>query len=67
MKKNVGKTDAYIRYGIGVVFIALTFIFSIWWFLIPAAIAILTGALGVCGLYKIFGINTCKVNNQKKD
>lgn len=64
MKKNVGKTDAYIRYGLGVVFIVLAVVYS-WWFVIPAAISIATGALGTCGLYSLFGVNTCKLKDQK--
>lgn len=64
MKKNVGTIDSYIRYGIGIVFIVLAVFYS-WWLLIPAAIAIATGALGTCGLYRLFGINTCKLPTPK--
>lgn len=57
MEKNVGKKDKMIRYGLAAVFLVLTFTSS-WWFIIPATIAFLTGFLGVCGLYKLFGIST---------
>ncbi len=67
MKKNVGKIDSYVRYAIGAVLLVLTFVLDIWWLAIPAVIAILTGALGVCGLYKIFGINTCKIEKDGKN
>lgn len=63
MKKNVGKTDSYIRYGLGVVFIVLAIVWQ-WWMVIPAAIAIATGYLGTCGLYSLFGINTCKLEQK---
>ncbi len=59
MEKNVGKKDKMIRYVLGAVFLVLTFTSS-WWFIIPAGIAFLTAFLGVCGLYKLIGVNTCK-------
>jgi len=67
MKKNVGKTDAYIRYGLGVVFLVLAVILQGWYWLllVPAVLAIATGALGFCGLYSLFGISTCKLEDQK--
>jgi hypothetical protein len=65
MEKNVGKLDAIIRYAIGGVLIVLAVVLQVWWLLIPAAIAIATGALGRCGLYKLFGINTCGVKKTK--
>lgn len=69
MKKNVGKTDAMIRYVIGIVLIILAFVLesnSPWYFflLLPALISIVTGYLGTCGLYAIFGINTCKIKEE---
>lgn len=66
MKKNVGKTDQYIRYALGVIFIVLAVVWT-WWMLIPAAISIVTAAVGRCGLYKLIGINTCKVNIESKE
>ncbi len=62
MKRNVGKTDQIIRYAIGAVLVVVAIVTQIWWLLIPAALAILTGALGRCGLYKLIGVNTCKIN-----
>ena len=60
MMKNVGKVDKIIRVVIGVLFIVAAIIWS-WWLLIPAVISIATAAMGTCGLYSLFGINTCKV------
>lgn len=65
MKKNVGKKDTYIRYAIGVVLVVLA-IFWKWWLAIPAVVAFATGYFGVCGLYSLFGINTCKVKTEEK-
>jgi len=65
MKRNVGNTDKLVRYVValailslyyfkivdgtlGLVVIAVAFVFAI------------TGLLGFCPLYLLFGINTCK-------
>ena len=63
VKKNVGKNDTYIRYAVGLVFLVLAIVWS-WWFVIPAVISIVTGYLGFCGLYSLFGINTCKLKDE---
>jgi len=60
MKKNVGKTDTYIRYALGIVFLVLAVIWH-WWMVIPALVAFATGYFGMCGLYRLVGINTCKI------
>jgi hypothetical protein len=60
MKKNVGKTDKIIRYVLTVVFAYLGYSVSPWFYL-AAAIALITAITGLCGLYKLFGINTCKI------
>lgn len=65
MKKNVGKTDSYIRYGVGVVLVVLAIVWT-WWLAIPAVIAFATGYFGTCGLYSLFGINTCKIKTDDK-
>ncbi|MBN2604276.1 MAG: DUF2892 domain-containing protein [Bacilli bacterium] len=64
MEKNVGKNDSYLRYSIGIVLLVVAYILSSWWLVIPAVIAFATGFFGVCGLYKIFGINTCKIKTK---
>jgi hypothetical protein len=62
MEKNVGKKDAMIRYGVGVVFLILAFATQFFWiFLILGIISFATAYFGKCGLYKLFGINTCKL------
>ena len=60
MGQNVGMTDRIVRIILAVVFIILALLYSAWWF-IPAVIALVTGIVGWCGLYKIFGWNTCSV------
>jgi uncharacterized membrane protein len=66
LKKNVGKVDQIIRYIIGAVLIVLAFVLPLYWLLIPAVIAIFTAVFSFCGLYRLFGINTCKIENESK-
>jgi hypothetical protein len=59
MKQNVGALDRIIRLIVGVVIIVVGVIYNSWWGLIGVAV-FLTGLIGWCGAYKLFGINTCK-------
>jgi hypothetical protein len=64
VKKNVGKIDQLVRYLIAAVFLVLTFTVS-YWFFIGAVVMMLTAYFSFCGLYKLFGINTCKIDYSK--
>ena len=59
--KNVGGIDRALRIIIGLVLIALVFTGPQtpwgWIGILPLA----TGLLGWCGLYKVLGVNTCKL------
>ncbi len=65
MKVNEAGIDRGIRIVIGVVLIALVFVGPKtewgWIGLIP----LITGIVGICPLYSIFGIKTCKTNLTK--
>ncbi len=62
MKTNEGTVDRVLRVLAGIVLLGLTFTGAIgaWGYigLIPLA----TGAVGMCPLYTILGINTCKTS-----
>jgi predicted RND superfamily exporter protein len=60
MKQNVGSADKLIRIILGIVILALGFIFKSWWGII-GIIPLLTGLVGWCGLYTLLGISTCKI------
>lgn len=64
MGQNVGIADRMIRVILAVVFIVLALLYSPWWY-IPAAIALITGIIGWCGLYTLFGWNSCPVPKPK--
>ncbi len=59
MRKNVGSVDSVIRYVLGVIIIALGFIYHSWWGLI-GLIPIVTAAIHWCPLYAPFKISTVK-------
>ena len=60
MKINEGAVDRTLRVIVGIVLIALVFVGPKtpwgWIGLIP----LITGLVGICPLYAILGINTCK-------
>lgn len=65
MKKNVGSTDRLIRLLLTVVFGVLYYsgIASGFWgvvVLILGGVMLLTSLAGVCPLYSVIGVNTCK-------
>jgi hypothetical protein len=65
MGQNVGMADRIVRIILAVVFIILALLYSPWWF-IPAVIALATGIIGWCGLYTLFGWNTCTIEKPEK-
>lgn len=63
MQANVGSSDRIIRIVLGAILVALFFVVAAPWksvALIAGIVAIATGVLRFCGLYKLLGINTCK-------
>ena len=63
IQKNVGETDKKIRIGLGVISIFLATQIGAWprWVLLILGVSlILTGLFQFCGLYTLFGINTCQ-------
>ena len=65
MGQNVGMADRIVRIILAVVFVILALLYSAWWF-IPAVIALVTGIVGWCGLYTLFGWSTCPVEKSTK-
>ena len=63
MQANVGSSDRIIRIVLGAILVALFFVVAAPWKWVPLVagiVAIATGLLRFCGLYKLLGINTCK-------
>ena len=66
MKKNMGNTDRIIRIIIAAVIAYLYFSGTVTGtlgivLLVVGAVFLLTSLVGVCGLYSVIGVNTCKV------
>ncbi len=63
LKKNVGNIDRIIRIVLGLALLAGFFLSGggsySWLYLVGAAIALGTAAMGSCGLYTIFGFSSC--------
>ena len=59
MTKNEGTLDRGLRIVLGLVLLSLVFIGpQTWWGLI-GIVPLVTGLMGNCPVYSIFGINTC--------
>ncbi len=66
MCKNVGNIERVIRVILGLGLVSMAFIGpENKWFLI-GVVPLMTGLLGWCPPYAIFGINTCKVDSNSK-
>jgi Protein of unknown function (DUF2892) len=59
MKTNVGNLDKNLRILLGVVIASFGLYFQSWWGMI-AIIPLATSLTGICPLYSLLGINTCK-------
>jgi hypothetical protein len=59
MKINEGMTDRSLRVVVGLVLIglAVTGTIGVWGYI--GIVPLLTGAVGLCPLYSLLGINTC--------
>ena len=63
MKANVGSTDRLVRLVLGIGLVALFFVLAAPWkyvALVAGLVAIATGLMRFCGLYRVLGIDTCK-------
>jgi hypothetical protein len=62
MTQNVGKIDRIIRLVLGLALAGLALYWQCWFTGIIAFLLLVSAAIGKCGLYKILGISTCKIN-----
>lgn len=70
MNTNVGSTDKMVRIGLAVAAAVLAFVVGAGSvggivLLVVAAVLGVTALVGFCPLYRLFGINTCKVPSAK--
>jgi len=62
MQRNVGSADRAIRIMAGLGIIAAGMYFGSWWGAI-GAVPLLTGLIGWCPPYAMFGISTCRTTS----
>ncbi len=65
-QKNVGSIDKVIRLLLAVTLVVLAYtgvLVGTWMYVayVAAAVLVITSLFSFCGLYAIFGMNTCKV------
>ena len=67
-KLNEGKTDRIIRVVLGAVLLGLALLnlsgLAQTIVMVVGVIALITGTMGFCGLYKILGISTVQINKK---
>jgi hypothetical protein len=68
MKRNVGKADSIMRIIVAVVAAALFFtdqVTGTWGYVLlaVAAVMLITAITGFCGLYRLFGMGTCRMKS----
>jgi hypothetical protein len=63
LHKNEGPIDRGIRIGLGLILIAVGYLYltGVWMTVlyVAGAASLITGLIGFCGLYTVLGINTC--------
>jgi hypothetical protein len=69
--KNVGSTDRTVRFAVAAVALVLALVVGAGSvggivLLAVAAIMAVTGAVGFCPLYRLVGVNTCKIRSASK-
>ncbi len=60
---NVGTIDRTIRVVVGLVMVVLAFAGALGAWAWIGVVPLLTGIIGFCPLYKLFGINTCPTSD----
>lgn len=64
MQSNVGGIDRILRILVGLALIGATLSdqIGVWGWI--GVVPLLTGILGVCPAYRLFGLNTCPIKNK---
>jgi hypothetical protein len=64
MKQNEGTLDRVLRVGAGLLLIGLAATHAVGPWGYVGVVPLLTGAIGMCPLYSILGINTCPMTRR---
>lgn len=63
MKANVGGIDRILRIVIGAALIILAATESVGWWGWLGVVPLLSGLVGVCPMYRLFGLSTCPIRS----
>ena len=64
--RNMGNADRIIRLVLSVVIVIFSFVLELYPLIIVSVLLIFTVVTSFCGIYKLFGLSTCKTNLEKK-
>tara|TARA_B110001454_G_C12723340_1_gene436816 strand:+ start:28928 stop:29122 length:195 start_codon:yes stop_codon:yes gene_type:complete len=64
MKKNEGNVDRILRVVVGAGLLSLVFVGPQTMWGLVGAVPLLTGLVGFCPLYKVFGFDTCPMGSK---
>lgn len=67
MKANEGKLDRGLRIVVGLGLLSLVFVGPQTMWGLVGIVPLLTGIVGFCPLYKVFGFNTCPISNYRQN
>ena len=65
MKMNEGKIDRIVRIVVGLGLLSLVFVGPQTRWGLVGIVPLVTGAIGFCPMYKIFGLSTCPLSNRQ--
>jgi hypothetical protein len=66
MKQNIGSIDRFARVVVGLMLLSLMLVLegnARWWGLV-GLVPLVTGIVGSCPLYSIFGLSTCPMSGR---
>jgi len=61
VNRNVGAIDRFVRIVLGLALLSLVFVGPHPWFGLVGLVPLVTGLVGFCPLYRLFGLRTCPV------
>ncbi len=64
--RNMGNADRIIRLVLSVVIVIFSFVLELYPLIIVSVLLIFTVVTSFCGIYKLFGLSTCKTNLEEK-
>ena len=65
MSRNESNVDRIIRIVLGAVLLVIGLATQLWLLAVVSLIPLVTGAVGFCPLYRIFGISTCPIESRR--